>query len=57
MFYIENADAEYPSGLLPGADQDGDLVLTGQDANALLQPMLTVLYTFKGGGAGDGESP
>ena len=26
-------------------------------ANALLQRMSTVLYTFKGGGAGDGESP
>jgi hypothetical protein len=57
LFYIENADAEYPSGVLPGADQDGDLVLTGQDANALLQRMSTVLYTFKGGGAGDGDSP
>jgi hypothetical protein len=39
IFYIENADAEYPSGVLPGADEDGDLVLKGSDADALLQRM------------------
>jgi hypothetical protein len=43
IFYIENADAQYPSGALPGADQDGDLVLTGPDANALLQRMSSAI--------------
>lgn len=39
IFYMENADADYPSGTLPGADEDGDLVLTGTDDAALLQRM------------------
>jgi hypothetical protein len=43
IFYIENADAQYPSGVLPGADQDGDLVLTGPDADALLQRMSSAI--------------
>jgi hypothetical protein len=43
IFYIENADAQYPSGVLAGADQDGDLVLTGADANALLQRMSSAI--------------
>lgn len=48
IFYIENADAQYPSGVLPGADQDGDLVLTGPDANALLQRMSSAISTLYG---------
>jgi hypothetical protein len=43
IFYIENADAQYPSGVLAGADQDGDLVLTDPDADALLQRMSSAI--------------
>jgi hypothetical protein len=43
IFYIENADAQYPSGVLAGADQDDDLVLTGPDASALLQRMAAAI--------------
>jgi hypothetical protein len=40
---MENADGEYPSGALPGADQDGDLVLDGTAAQSLLQRMASVI--------------
>jgi hypothetical protein len=43
IFYVENADAQFPSGVLPGADQDGDLLLTGPDASALLQRMSSAI--------------
>ncbi|HVR45642.1 MAG TPA: hypothetical protein VMT95_03210 [Candidatus Binatia bacterium] len=43
IFYIENADAQYPTGVLPGADQDGDLVLTGQTAKAVLSGMASAI--------------
>ena len=48
IFYIENADADYPSGVLPGADEDGDLVLKGSDAGALLQRMLAAVSQVSG---------
>jgi hypothetical protein len=36
VFYMENADAEFPTGILTGADPDGDLTLTPTAAQAIL---------------------
>jgi hypothetical protein len=43
IFYMENADDEYPGGSLPGTDQDGDLVLIDRAAQALLRRMSSVI--------------
>lgn len=43
IFYNENADAQYPAGALAGADGEGDLVLRGVDADALLERMLSAI--------------
>jgi hypothetical protein len=39
IFYLEDADDDYPSGMLPGADSDGDLPLTGSAAESLVSRM------------------
>jgi hypothetical protein len=39
IFYLEDADADFPAGLLPGADSDGDLALKGSDVETLLRRM------------------
>lgn len=44
IFYMENADDEYPGGSLPGADQDGDLVLIGPAAQTLIHRMSSVIF-------------
>ena len=36
VFYMENADADFPDGILAGADEDGDLSLDAAAAQALL---------------------
>lgn len=36
IFYMENADAEFPTGILRGADEDGDLPLGTAAAQAML---------------------
>jgi len=43
IFYDENADAQYPPGVLVGADEDGDLPLNGEDAGQLLTRMSSVI--------------
>ncbi len=43
IFYLENADAAYPSTPLHGADSDGDLVLRGQDAESLLRRLSSAI--------------
>lgn len=36
VFYMENADADFPNGILPGADEDGDLSLDAAAAQLML---------------------
>jgi hypothetical protein len=43
IFYDESADSQYPDRRLPGADEDGDLVLTGAESEALLERMSAAL--------------
>jgi len=51
MFYEENADADYPAGPLTGADEDGDLVLRGVEARALLERMSAVISVSPASGS------
>lgn len=48
IFYMENADGAYPSGPLPGADEDGDLVLDGEPRDALVQRMESAIRALRG---------
>jgi hypothetical protein len=48
IFYIENADGDYPSGPLPNADADGDLVLMPSAAKSLFENMKAVIHAVKG---------
>jgi hypothetical protein len=48
IFYMENADAEYPAGPLPGADEDGDLVLEGEAREALARRMEAATRPLRG---------
>ena len=43
FFYLENVDSRYPSRALPGADEDGDLILTGVDATELLDKLSSAI--------------
>lgn len=47
VFYMENADAEYPNGLI-GADEDGDLALDPPAAAALLERMRSAVSVVAG---------
>jgi hypothetical protein len=48
IFYCENADARYPSGKLPNADADGDLVLNPGQAQALFKRLAAVVRPLSG---------
>lgn len=48
VFYLENADADYPAGPLPGADEDGDLVLEGEAREALARRMEAAVRPLRG---------
>jgi hypothetical protein len=44
IFYNENADDRYPSGILPNADADGDLVLDRNGAKSLFENPNSVIH-------------
>lgn len=48
VFYMENADADYPAGPLPGADEDGDLVLEGDARDAMAARLEAVIRPLRG---------
>jgi hypothetical protein len=48
IFYMENADGDYPPGPLPGADEDGDLVLEGEPSDALVRRMESAIRPLRG---------
>jgi hypothetical protein len=48
IFYVENADEKYPTGVLPNADADGDLVLDRNAAHLLFEKMKAVLHAIEG---------
>jgi hypothetical protein len=54
IFYIENADGQYPAGTLQGADEDGDLVLKGGDADSLLKRMSLAISVVRDAGDQNG---
>lgn len=43
ILYMENADADFPSGPLLGADEDGDLILDSATAQAMLTRLESVV--------------
>jgi hypothetical protein len=48
IFYNENADESYPTGLLPTADADGDLVLDHVAAKSLYDRMKALIHPIEG---------
>lgn len=48
IFYCENADADYPSGPLAGADEDGDFVLEGEARDGLAARMAAAIHAVSG---------
>ena len=48
IFYCENADARYPSGTLPNADANGDLVLDPSQAHALFNRLQAAVHQLSG---------
>ncbi len=48
IFYMENADADYPAGPLQGADEDGDLVLAPADKDAIFGRLENALQPLTG---------
>lgn len=48
VFYMENADSDYPTGALPGADEDGDLVLEGEAREAMALRLEAVIRPLRG---------
>jgi len=44
VFYIENADADFAPGMLPGADEDGDLMLDAASKEAILERLRSAVY-------------
>jgi hypothetical protein len=44
VFYIENADAEFASGPLAGADEDGDLALDAASKQAILERLKSAVH-------------
>jgi hypothetical protein len=48
IFYMENADREYAPGPLPGADDDGDLSISGAEQERLFARMASVIKVRKG---------
>ena len=48
IFYCENADTRFPSGRLPNADADGDLVLNTSQAQALFKRLSAVVRQLSG---------
>ncbi len=48
IFYMEAADADYPVRPLPGADADGDLNLTDDEARSMLLRLKSVVATVSG---------
>lgn len=47
IFYQENADADYPNGLV-GADEDGDLLVEGEDQHALASRLEAAVQPIRG---------
>jgi hypothetical protein len=47
IFYQENADADYPSGLV-GADEDGDLSITGEARETLARRLEAAIRPIRG---------
>jgi hypothetical protein len=48
IFYTENADESYPSGILPNADADGDLVLDRIASKSLFENLKAVIHPIDG---------
>lgn len=48
VFYLENADALYPPGPLPGADEDGDLSLDEAGRAAIFERLKAVVKVISG---------
>lgn len=46
VFYIENADADFAPGPLPGADEDGDLALDAASKQAILERLKSAVHPF-----------
>jgi hypothetical protein len=44
LFYMENADADFASGPLPGADEDGDLMLDAASTAAILERLRSAVH-------------
>lgn len=48
IFYMENADGEFGPGPLPGADEDGDLPLTGEARQRLFDRLGAAVRVVRG---------
>jgi hypothetical protein len=48
IFYMENADADYPAGPLSGADDDGDLSLDTAAGEQMLERLKTAVHLIAG---------
>ena len=48
LFYMENADGDFPDGTLPGADADGDLTLEGAAREAMLERLERHIEAVRG---------
>jgi hypothetical protein len=48
IFYLENADADYPAGPLAGADEDGDLSLDEGAKKAMLDRLKSTIHLIVG---------
>jgi hypothetical protein len=48
IFYMENADADYPAGPLQGADADGDLGLDAFGRRVMLDLLKSAVHLITG---------
>jgi hypothetical protein len=48
IFYMENADADYPAGPLAGADEDGDLSLDAAAREQMLERLKSAVHLIAG---------
>jgi hypothetical protein len=48
IFYMENADADYPAGPLRGADEDGDLPLDSFSRRVMLERLKSAVHQIAG---------
>ena len=48
IFYMEDADADFPAGPLPGADESGDLSLSGVEQERMLDRLASAVRPVRG---------